>query len=273
MRKVKRIRHMVVWLMICVLVFASKEANAAYVEYKADTVKELQEVMRSVMLKKQEDIKITLNPNIDVKKINFRVIGGMSHEKKNFNDGIELVNGTRYAGYTYIPGTMWLELRYYDTYEETKATNKKINSLYKKLKLKKGTRKAKVKRIHDYIVDSFSYDNTFRNYTAYDMLRNGKGVCYSYASLFYKLCVKAGIPCVIVNGTYGAAYHSWNYVKIGGRWRFIDVTFDDTGRTRRYFLLSATPAMHKVLGGFEECRELYKAAYPKFYKEFLSKVS
>lgn len=139
------------------------------------------------------------------------------------------------------------------------------------MKLKRGTRKAKVRKIHDYLIDTFEYDYTYGSYTAYDMLKSGKGVCYSFASLFYKLCQKAGIPCVIVNGVAGSA-HAWNYVKIKGKWKLVDVTYDETAKTDRYFMTS-TPTTHKVLAGpYEKYKDLYRTAHPRFYQEFLKEI-
>lgn len=56
-------------------------------------------------------------------------------------------------------------------------------------------------------------------------------VCEGYARAFKVLCDKAGIPCILsdgqaYNGT-GSEAHMWNYVKIGGMWYGMDVTWND----------------------------------------------
>ncbi len=63
------------------------------------------------------------------------------------------------------------------------------------------------------------------------VLRNKKGVCEGYATLFYELCRYSGIQCHVVTGKantnlegkpkYGG--HAWNKVRIGDDWYFTDV--------------------------------------------------
>lgn len=237
-------------------------------KYTADTEEDLSKIMRKAVLKRQQDVKIIVNRNIDITKVDMRLIGSRIRKSGNINDGIEITNSIKSIRYFYAPGMLELKIEYHDSYRAVQYVNRKVNKIYKKLNLKKGTRKAKVRKIHDYLIDAFDYDYTYESYTAYDMLKSGKGVCYSFASLFYKLCKKAGIPCVIVNGVTDS-YHAWNYVKIKGTWKLVDVTFDETAKTDRYFITS-TPSTHKVLAGpYEKYKDLYRTAHPRFYKEFL----
>ena len=50
-----------------------------------------------------------------------------------------------------------------------------------------------------------------------------EGVCQSYAAVFNQLLSKVGIKSYIVQSDV----HSWNMVKIGDKYYYIDVTFDD----------------------------------------------
>ncbi len=57
-------------------------------------------------------------------------------------------------------------------------------------------------------------------------------VCEGYARAFKVLCDKAGIPCVLVDGTAtsdgtNGEAHMWNYVKVDGSWYAMDVTWND----------------------------------------------
>jgi len=70
-----------------------------------------------------------------------------------------------------------------------------------------------------------------------NVLRSGSAVCHGYASLFDRLAAAAGLEVVQIRGyAKGAGYavghvlpsvynHSWNAVRIAGRWRLIDTTW------------------------------------------------
>lgn len=93
----------------------------------------------------------------------------------------------------------------------------------------------KVKYIHDWIVDKaeYSYDISESRDMAGtdDIIIDGKGLCTAYARTFAYLCHKSGIECVMVNGRAdnGSGYgdHSWNLLKLDGKWYAMDVTWDD----------------------------------------------
>lgn len=52
---------------------------------------------------------------------------------------------------------------------------------------------------------------------------NGSGVCQSYAAIFNQAAMDLGIPVFQISSTE----HVWNAVQIGGKWYYIDTTFDD----------------------------------------------
>ena len=58
----------------------------------------------------------------------------------------------------------------------------------------------------------------------------GGPVCESYSKAFKVLCDKAGIRCVLVDGTVDGTVdeaHMWNYVQVDGSWYAVDVTWND----------------------------------------------
>jgi transglutaminase/protease-like cytokinesis protein 3 len=68
------------------------------------------------------------------------------------------------------------------------------------------------------------------------LLRKGKGICYEYATLFKELCKLVELDCQIVRGAGKTGIlnldsipnyinHSWNAVKIGNKWKLVDVTW------------------------------------------------
>lgn len=84
---------------------------------------------------------------------------------------------------------------------------------------------------HDWICVNFKYDMDFyanrslANYTIYELLTEGKGVCQSYAFLYKYLLDRVGIENYYVLSVEDD--HSWNVVKINGKWHHVDVTHDD----------------------------------------------
>jgi hypothetical protein len=100
----------------------------------------------------------------------------------------------------------------------------------------------KVKIIHDWICDNISYDTDScfnragrpQDYGA--VLRNRTALCTGYSVLFFQLCSLAGMGALVINGySKGFGYrgfvgvstdHAWNAVKINGKWRLVDVTWD-----------------------------------------------
>lgn len=102
----------------------------------------------------------------------------------------------------------------------------------------------KVKKIHDYIIQTTSYDqetaenfllgnNTDGNaFTAYGVLINKKGVCQGYAEAAQILFTIAGIESELVIGSVRdeggtETSHMWNMVWVDGKNYMIDVTWDD----------------------------------------------
>lgn len=93
------------------------------------------------------------------------------------------------------------------------------------------TEKQKVKAIHDWIINNTEYDKTYKIHDGYETLVNGKGVCQGYAELAKKMFTQAGINSIMIsgkadNGTLVGS-HAWNLVNINGKWRHVDVTWDD----------------------------------------------
>lgn len=145
-------------------------------------------------------------------------------------DGFHLDTGVNAAGYTLVPEedmageavTPLLRSTYWDT----------------------------VTAIHDYVVNTLTYDPftaapAGATQAIYDeaeaaretasqeySLRNNitlaakYGICQDYAELFRTMCIRAGIPCLLVRGTAGGP-HVWNMVYVDGEWRYVDCTWDD----------------------------------------------
>ena len=100
----------------------------------------------------------------------------------------------------------------------------------------------KVKVINDWICHNIAYDADHyfgirhSNQDYISVLKNKKGVCAGYVSLFNEMCKLAGIESIEINGfSKGAGYdgtlddypdHAWNAVRINNKWYLVDVTWN-----------------------------------------------
>ncbi len=93
----------------------------------------------------------------------------------------------------------------------------------------------KEKYVHDYIINHCSYAEVSQSAnanTVYGCLVEGKASCEGYSRAFQFILNKLDIDNRIITGegaTDGVNYnaHMWNYVYLGGKGYFVDVTWDD----------------------------------------------
>lgn len=139
--------------------------------------------------------------------------------------------------------TLTFQVEYATTRKQEQKLSARIDSVLKSLKLTGKSDYEKVKAIHNYIINRVSYDQTLQKHTAYNALINKSAVCEGYSAAAYRMFTEAGIDCRIITGWADAGAHSWNIVKVDGKWYNIDLTWDDpitsTGEqvlTYNYFL-------------------------------------
>lgn len=118
----------------------------------------------------------------------------------------------------------------------------------------------KVKRLHDYLSTNCQYcmaaygRKTMEYRTVYDALVRGQAVCEGFTIAFRYLLSLAGIESSEI--VSDVMHHCWNYVRLGGNWYHVDVTFDNpvvegvTAGTPKYmshefFLLSDAALLAK----------------------------
>lgn len=129
----------------------------------------------------------------------------------------------------------------------------------------------KIKTIHNYIIDSSTYDSlktdnindtTYKSNSAYGVLIEGYGICSGYSDSMAIFLNKLNIENYkISNDT-----HIWNLIHINGTWRHLDATWDDpvskyNENRDTYFLID-----YKTLESFKDNthnfnKEIYKEAY------------
>lgn len=128
---------------------------------------------------------------------------------------------------------------YYDgSKEKIQAMNAEIATSATEILQKanaKGSDLEKEKFIHDYIINNCRYDskaadniNDFSESKGiYGTLINKKAICGGYSSTFQLLVSSLNIKSIKVVGTSDGVAHAWNMVNIDGKWKYVDVTFDD----------------------------------------------
>ena len=79
-------------------------------------------------------------------------------------------------------------------------------------------------RLHDWTLDQLEYDHNLNWCSAESGLTRHQGTCESYQCIYSKLLDAAGIA----NGRITGNGHTWNAVKIEGKWCQMDLTWDDT---------------------------------------------
>ena len=78
--------------------------------------------------------------------------------------------------------------------------------------------------LHDWTLDQLEYDHNLNWCSAESGLTRHQGTCESYQRIYSKLLDAAGIA----NGRITGNDHTWNAVKIDGKWCQMDLTWDDT---------------------------------------------
>ena len=78
--------------------------------------------------------------------------------------------------------------------------------------------------LHDWMLDQLEYDHNLNWCSAESGLTRHQGTCESYQRIYSKLLDAAGIA----NGRITGNGHTWNAVKIDGKWCQMDLTWDDT---------------------------------------------
>ena len=78
--------------------------------------------------------------------------------------------------------------------------------------------------LHDWTLDQLGYDHSLNWCSAESGLTRHQGTCESYQRIYSKLLDAAGMA----NGRITGNGHTWNAVKIDGKWCQMDLTWDDT---------------------------------------------
>lgn len=109
------------------------------------------------------------------------------------------------------------------TLKACEGNKKWAYKMVKKLHLMRYPVKKRVRKIYNYIFYEYEYD--FKYWYLEQARKAGYANCSAYADLFYVLCKASKIPVRYIIGIAGDEWHSWNRVKVGKRWYWIDCTW------------------------------------------------
>lgn len=165
------------------------------------------------------------------------------------NNFVHPYNSFKTISFTYSDdGRFSLIIEHIYDEEEITAINYIVDAKIKEIIKENMTTEEKIKKIHDYVIDSTKYDtlktdniydDTYKSNTAYGVLVQGYGICSGYSDTISIFLNKLGIENYkISNDT-----HIWNLVHINGIWTHLDSTWDDPISDRNinrdtYFLIS-----------------------------------
>lgn len=109
------------------------------------------------------------------------------------------------------------------------AVAEQIKELAGKLWQEDTPAEARVRAIHDYLINYTRYEDSdlWSDHTPYGPLLTGKGVCDGYTYATKLLLDAAGIENYVACGTAEGESHSWNIVALGEEYYHLDVTWDD----------------------------------------------
>jgi len=164
--------------------------------------------------------------------------------------------------------SLTITVQYATTVEQEKAVDKKVASILKSLNLKGKSDYQKVKAIHNYIINQVSYDKSLKKHTAYNALINKSVVCEGYSLAAYRLFLDAGLSSRVITGKADGGAHSWNIVKVNGKWYNIDLTWDDpitsNGKSvlRYDYFLKNNKAFQDHIRDAEFKTDAFNKAYP-----------
>jgi len=165
------------------------------------------------------------------------------------NNFVHPYNSFKTISFTYNEkgGKFSLLIEHIYNQEEITAINYVVETKINDVITDTMTTEAKIKKIHDYVIDSTKYDtlkkdniydDTYKSNTAYGVLIEGYGICSGYSDTMSIFLNKLGIE----NYKISNETHIWNLVHINGKWVHLDSTWDDPISNRNlnrdtYFLI------------------------------------
>ena len=112
--------------------------------------------------------------------------------------------------------------------------------------------------LHDWLLQQLDYDHSLKWSSAESALTRRLGTCQAYESAYSKLLTAVGITNAETRDTYDG--HTWNAMKLDGKWYQVDCTWDDT--KDNYYNFDPT---HLYFGLTDELMALAHDGHNKIY--------
>jgi hypothetical protein len=146
--------------------------------------------------------------------------------------------------YTIRFSSVTLTVGYEDAYGDIETVQEKKAALEEAIAnfpITGETDAEKCESIEESLKEQITYDvdADFSGSIAGSLLEPYGAVCEGYAKAFKVLCDRENIPCIVVIGNYdreNLTAHMWNNVVLDDNWYGVDVTWDDTAQSQKYFL-------------------------------------
>lgn len=135
---------------------------------------------------------------------------------------------------------------------EKKITEKTLEAIKSMKADFDDTDKELASKVNSYVKNKYSYDMEYylnhglEGYSTpvnVEEILNSEDdliVCHGYATIFSYFCNYLGVRTEYIKGyiNNGNDYHAWNRSLIGDEWLYTDVTWNSSGNTDKYLLLS-----------------------------------
>lgn len=127
----------------------------------------------------------------------------------------------------------------------------------------------KVEKVYNYVVKNFTYDKekakTVKSGYLPDLdavYKSKKGICFDYASMMTAMLRSQGVPCKLVVGYAGEAYHAWINVYVEGEgWVDGVIFFDGSSWERMDPTFASSAKQSKEIMKYIGDGENYTAKY------------
>lgn len=200
---------------------------------------------------KWEDIEYSIYNHLRNRDANFTFI--YIGTRKEFEENIRECIRNAYSKDDYLERS-WLEIKprakvtesgiettmdvtYLTTKEQEEYIESTLEDITKHLVDSEMSDLEKVIAINNYIIDRYEYDYKQKSISVYSALTTSLTVCQGYSMTAYKMLSYLGIENRIIVGKINDIPHSWNIVKIHGKWYHLDTTNNDSTEKNKYLLL------------------------------------
>ena len=109
------------------------------------------------------------------------------------------------------------------TSEQINFMNRNINNILSLLISDNQNKNEQIKKVHDYLANYLTYNDSLSYSDAYSALLNKQAICTSYSELLAIFLTKLDIP----NYRVVSNNHMWNVIYYNNKYLHIDLTLDD----------------------------------------------